>query len=1781
MTRKPPTVKSKGGGGFMFADKVAAYFIANMIAFRAPLGIDLGLIERIEFERKEAGWILDDMLLILRDAHGIRHVAAFSIKSNLQFGKTTAPKEFVEQAWTQFLKQESNPFDPVNDILGLITSPLEIETEQTLDMFVNLALKQEPEQLNNEIGITASEDRQKLFSSFSCPDSLFAAEQAKPLVGELMRVLRFPRQNDFDSPTSQRIEEAIARIRDVLISENLEEAIQVWGTLVRAGQEYITSGGYIDLDRAFDQLRPYRFKERPEHRPAWQRWLESSQAAIRRVVDTLGGVVSLSRDSAIEILENSFKHKLVVLVGDSGVGKSVVARRWAESELVTGNKVIWLDVQVLEWQTLETFEASLNLGVDLRALLRGVFDSRATLVLDGLDRVYDSSTFSKIATLVEMLQLERESSPWHVILTCQTPEWSRVEQELRRVSLTSWHIVTCPPPTQEELQPVWQAFPAIARLPFQPRLQGIMGNLQILQIITLNLGSSDSQTWVSESDVIEWFWSKLFSNSSRSRFAQRLAERQADDLQSEISELVFDESQLQFVTSLVQDRICHRNQERIGFEHDLYGDWARQRILIGQRDQIRTYLEPRMVSPLWHRAVRLYGQFLLERNTDERAWKMAIDNLSTGTDSVAQDLMLEAPAFAADSATLLERVASTLFAEKGRLLKRLLDRFLTSATVPDTFRVAIALKSGVSEEAAKIWLRQPNPFVFHWIGIIRFLHKHQEVILETAHKEIAKLVEFWLEGTPPEYPARHEASELGLSLGFYVLHEQERRYHLARDTRLLLYKVALLAAGELPDQTAQFALIASKRLREPIRYPAQELPLEIEPVDQLSNSYLLPGDLPTGRISVSHYDIYHADKPIPEPWSDGPSERINTEFRKVVLDQNALISLMRVQPAVAREVLLAVLIKPPEHRWARSWSEERSFQIEPSIGWHPAFYTNGNFLFFLQHSFDEGLEFVLRIVQFAAERWVEETIQHSQELPNDWSVLGKGASVWEAQDRAARQTPGYLVLQLESGERKLAGDKRVFAWYRGLGLGGTLPPIEIVSALMALEQIFYEKIKLGEDVSDLAQHILERTHNTAILGVLSAIGRSQPGLLENVLSPLIRKLEIFHWDMLTTIHDSSKLHLMIGAFNKGQWFVDLAQTFHGLEHRNKNLEEVVFNRMFSSPEICQHLEKARQEWILLLTHFQDFEFSPQYVKRMVIELDPTNWVDLGTSLVNQKLADLQAEYKADLTNQMFDNGRFLTTFAFYCHQILESNEPLRGEQLTPFWESIERAQSLKETSVDWGMNDPDACIIGGIAVLARLNRSWLELHEDRANWCIATLIEIGTRAFNEPLPTSLEFDTGWEWQSFAAHVVPVFWLENPDNQALRELVLMLLLRGSHNVLKTLMSECGKRRQQFGIHFQQLWRFVLEFASVRQRLHMIQGVSHYADPDKLLLNNFQTAMEKWQLTWIEDFIKGISIPDQVAWSELSSHEFFKDIDAHFDQFQWAKNRSLLDMEYVQITHSWLEHLADAKSEIERQTWINFWHQALDTILIRAIPQKGQYGNDDSVDFPNATELWVLKCTALLLVQLNESENPRAFWEPILSLSPGGRWFDHQWINYFLQPWHRNALQLNPVPQEYVATSVAMLEFAVEQVHMNAAWVRYEEPWLSLIGVDSSTREYWKPRHKDTVSVLRDVFLTWANFALVKSRCIAPFAYFLTRDAAESIRIDGLEALKASIVKHPGIVEDVENQNALATLLNVVWKEHESFLRGQNSQLEMFQEILRTLINRNHPLALELLSRMASN
>lgn len=1513
-----------------------------------------------------------------------------------------------------------------------------------------------------------------------------------------------------------------------------------------------------------------------------EKLFRKSREVMEQVLNKIGGQVHLERKTQLEELEKACAENCVtVLVGISGVGKSSLARDYAEKLILEDKPVLWFEARSFEKIDFASFETDLQLTHSLETVIQSLSNQPATLILDGLDRLYTPESFQLLSTFLRLFKLQEEQTPWRLLVTCQTQELSRLSEHLIRIGIPKNHLVhfSCNLLSVDELEPIWQKFPSASRLKYQTHLKEILGNLKILDLVTIKLSMGEDiqvTQWVDESSVATWFWESYIKGSDRgiakAKLVKQLAESQAETLKQSVSLDQFDFEQSQLIESLIKARICSQTpNDSIIFQHDLYGDWFRFRLLISHSNNLVNYLRESLTSPMWHRAVRLYGLYLLEHLKDINQWSETLQAFADDNNLLAQDLLLEAPVFAANPLPLLKLIHSNLIDNEGQLLKRLLTRFLNSATFPDPFFLEIARSKGYDETEFAATFRYPYwPF---WLPVLRFLYDYREQFIQIAPVEICQIMKLWLDHTSQGTILRLEVAEIGLMLGEYALLPKENYRFSIYDHRKDFYRTALIGARELPEKVSDFALRGSERIARSNT---------VEEDEELNNNIL-------SQI-ISLHPQFDPNEPLPEPWPDGPKRTVDDDFRNVVLEAQTLLPLIQANPSVAREVVLAVLISARRNKeWDKHWTITEQLDMEKILGWSTPLYTLGPFLTFLKTNFSEGLEVIARLVDFATERWQYRTEaranEHKYEKRN---IRTFTYDKWKQNQNETNKFlknlveehsrfPKPLIISIDNFEHEFIGDSRVYGWSSALGYA---PPDAVIIALMALEQYFYLKIKEEEEIDEKIKTALIRVKSVAFLNVLCNIGKRRPILFETSLKPLLSVPEIYDWDISVNLHGRS--HLMIGASWEGELFFKLAKEFNQLEHRKKDLRRLACELFLTSPIIRTFFEDIRQRWELRLSENTDDELY-DFIQQLIVTFDIQNYElqqhsEYGQVIVNveqQKLQEKRAEERHNLEINML-----IISFPLLCRKRLDENSPLNADELEAFWQQIQQISSIGDEnhSVKYE-NDQNSrftptniasCISGGIAVLIHFHHSWLSENPEREQWCLEYLRNI---VLNPPQPE--QFDTpekpgNVDWDCFVAEALPLIWGKDKDNQDIRFLMARMVCARHYNAVNILFSRCSELRSIFLDDFTRLRGLLFEWAFVRNRINYVHSWQNNIDPQ--LIQQFFDNVNKWGETSLKAFIEG-NMPSTIeSWKSMDKPKFFCGIDKALPSW---RRLYYLDFQLIQAGHTWLPTLDKATNAQERYDIISFWREALAYVTQRvSVPRQENQWQDHNY-YPRDNEQRILKKIAMTIQYMQPDENPERLWQAIIDLPKDA----HHWSEIFLREFHQYGLQQNTVLPAYISITRDIVNYVLPLEADTYKWSYHEEVWDTLLGLDQL--DYWDKRHRVLVKEIIDLIENWIHQIPIYHRRIARLARWLQKPATKPIRLQGLIWIKEMVEKEKNhILRETSVTDAIASLLDFVWYRNQNQLRQDTSSFETFKYLLHLLTERQNKIALELIGRIGS-
>jgi hypothetical protein len=1707
--------------------------------------------------------------------------------------------------------------------MGLVTTPLDIDFRASLDFVLTTASNTSSDLLPGRYANEdwASKARRSLFESFHCPVDLASPKGiTNAETGHLLSRLRFL-QFDFEAQSSESEKQAIERCRQMLRNGSYEEAQAMWASIQQITANYRTTAGGVDRNTVLRRLpSQFRLRELPDCRDDWNRLRSLAVSNMALVKDTIGKEIQLQHAHVLSVLRDTLlSHGGAVLVGASGVGKSSAAKAFAKACDSDGEAVLWFNPSSLDKPDFAAFQSDLQLTHTVEELLHSVSSQAPLLVFDGLDRLYASTAMQLVGALAQLVATVDGLSPWKTVITCQTQDWPRLRNRLIDVGLPvdDWPCIDVKTWSADDLGPVWKAIPGTARLRSQKKLQPLWGNLKILDLLATRIASGshvETATWVGETDVATWYWDSYVRSGDtqhvRERFAIMLAEKEASELRSVFPLDTFSVSELAPYESLRIDGTCQSTPDgRIKFAHDLFGDWARLRILIAHTDDFPSFIETRIDSPLWHRAIRLYGIYLLENGNDIDRWRSIRRTLVTGNNTSASDLLLEAAVFSANPVEVLFKLKEDLFQSDGADLRRLLGRFLTSSTVPDTrFETDVRLLNPqlASHFRAPIWV--------DWPPMLKFLFENREDAVACAPVEVAKIAALWFEHTPEDFPFRNEMASIGLLLGA-AAYSGWRDHDIYVEERKLLYRVALAGAAHYPDEVASLALEVAKRGGN-----------RDEEDDEQE------GMLPFG---ITHDPRYDPNAAPEEPWPDGPYGRVDDDFRHAILDEGAVVPLIRTRPGVAREVILAVMLKKRRRfDWYNSVHYGRELDLDHGDDWSTPLYTQGPFLPFLQLDFSEGLETIARLVDFASERWMYYTQLAADEYRQQPQAADLGV-ISEFIEDAAR-SPGKTVLTLVHEDRVLLGDDRVYGW------SGNNPPSALGPALMALEKYFYDELDAGRSITEKVGVVLQRTRSVALLKVLCDVGKREQSLFRTVLQPLLSMAELYLWEQKDRF--KGRQHLLMFAFRKPRWFVDAARVFHNLSHRKIDIEELAIRLFLFDETSRDFLSQVRMKWQSLTQEMLD-QKSRANLQRMIDAFDIESYLlsrdeDGQLQVINRRAHERYLAQQSEREAQQrklrmmmlpaqargyIDEGKFLTheeladlwsLLESFCQEstTLSSNsgvsvevEPTEGNAAAfskvgglfrvvaglvnvvcrGVMEIFARGRNdapresdkpivrvpPKSTAQIEQENDEADVLMAVVALLFRQSKEWLDLYPERKQWCLDRLVAV----IYSPAPRR-QFDVpdsvaAWSWDCFAGELIAKLWLEDPNNPRFRYMLARLIVLAPHYIaINIIFSRCSEQRKSVRKDFAQLRSLIFHVANMRERIRFVQQYGAYGEFSPEQVNAFQRSVDPWANGIVQGFIDGSLQEIADKWDDLDSNADYVAIDA-------VRRRHLphhmLDMELIRAAHSWLPSLDEAIDDQERLEWVGYWRSAQSFILHRI------HADRDDKRYPYEYERWVLDRIGSILAQMRQTESPQSLWEPVLSLPRDC----HYWGELMLRSFHQEGLSRDPTSLQFEATRTAIVEHMLDAGIRSPieTWSDEEDAWQALIGIDHITRASWLARHHVIASRGLSLLRRWTTEIAASSLSqLAALAVWLRQDVADSIRIELIMEVYAAMKRTNlfAISPRDDSGNAIASLLHTVWEKDAISLRTNEVALVSFKGLLRWLVDRQNPVALELARQVGS-
>ena len=1744
MARARAKIKSTGGSGFAFEDKVAATCLIRMLDGLEAFGLAGLRVRGISFQVRASGWFVDDLLLHLSGALG-ETKCAVSVKSAAFLTTDGFKGEFVTDLWEQWHGASGNPFRQDLDYLALAVGRLSEAASIAWDDITERSRLAAPNDLSNQLSNkgSSSQTERSIFNSL-----LTAGERQKGTTPtDAARLISRMAVQNFGNRT-----EALAarECAAVLRIDDVAEGAALWKELVGLATQYRIAGGTIMLDKLVELLRPrHALKEHPDYRGSWDRLNKLSVANCDAVRAVAGSDTTIDLGEFVAKVGAQLKPRQVLaILGDSGVGKSSSVKSHVYQRKDELN-LVWLSARQLAAENQTVLAKEIGAAVKIPQLAS--YSAKPVLVVaDGIEQ-FSQPALKRLSEIITGLSAT-SGLDYRVLVTTQPLRWSDVSPEVYSWGAEAVETLPFSGPAFEIVSKAFLENALVRPLLFRPELKRFVTNLatldQILKVASVQNLATD-RGWVGETEVIDRIWKHWLGNDGlqhqRGALLRLLGEEDAEyGPIIPLSHIPY-EATSRLGDSLIASLI-KTDSVGVGFNHEVLSDWARYHVLKGEGPSGYVRVVELIRNPRWTRAIRLYSQSLLEQNEGLSAWETVFSSLgsSDSEHQLAADVFSDSLALATNSAELLERIWPALIANQGSRLRRLMKRIMIVGTIP----VPTQNLDGEFADIASTTIRLPVPA--YWDGLLYVLASHGDEVATHCLSEAGELCAFYLRMIPAGYGRRRTVSVLVLKLAAAAEEGLDNRHLYLRDASKNVFEALLRAGSEFPDQVSRLARSLAER----------------EEKDESESE--------TVKVVYSTGFSQRMFGRLLEPWPHGPLRRVEEAFREAVLETDALTALIIARPEVAAEILLAVCIEEPQ----REYESYRHHTVGEAgfafwSGHLPAMYFTGPFWSFLRLSPRIALETIITLVDFATDRWL------------DGFRRFHGANV----------APSYTLF-FAGFDKTYIGDGQVFNWHREMA--GRAVVVE--SALMATEKWLYDRLDSKEDVTENINQVLSETKSAAFLGILVAVGLYSPLLFEGPLLPLLSNPDLYLAQRATLLSASWTFLFDITWGRYGKRIGDEVRKWHEMPHRRYDFFEVARHLLFFSSKASSQLDAYRRRWEADAK--EKGGTLPSSLAAYCAQLNRDNYtvVDAGEGRIGYEF-HLPKDLEQELEKQRRGPELNLSAMGLIgeASRAIEKGATLATEQAQPVFQRLQGIIDSSQRDGTFELYRDDA-IAAGIFLLVTADGDWLSANPEPESLCVEQLRELmanppARRELDSPESLSDGFDL------FLAEAALHLLLKGRRDDSLWVALLQGVTSYRYKTAEKVILTAYRNRHRQEIRFHELVRAAVLWAAVRGPI-TTQGSrfdSGIVRPhQRLVARRFVRGyFEKHP----PSLAYGRQLSDRLArvllrgtgpweWHErrtklVRSHEQRTKFTSSGEQTtirigrrdRLLRDETFFDLESLSHAFSFLGQFEGLHSQDAQQFRLYF-----DELLHLDLDLLPDSKHSDSFEFENQYEFddWIMAVASLYYATLPLSEALESVANLVMSLGVGA----HNWIKDFLHAFLRHAPQLCKTSQDLADRWKALIQISFDSEQWNYEKTDLKHDLVQLacevMGFSGYPSRAADKALDGALQLLEGYVIAWCDRWLHIDDAAAAFARFISATNDRAYIELGLVKLNEQLDlygKHARRDEDL-TMSILAALQHV-WKVFPEVVRATNPGSDAFHKLLSFLSALMVPEAIDLQSRVA--
>ncbi len=389
---------STSGTGYSYEDEVACYYMLHLLCRQSPhIGI-LEVIDSIQFQARNYGWIIDDFVIRGYDSRGQSVKIAVCSRKSKTITANGPETSLLTDLWNQF---DSEIFIQSQDYISIVTPRF---TPAVADSLIHL-IKHARDKSASEMNAAIEEQRfgKKQIALYKG----FGQNEKSEIPKLLARLIPFELDFDSNFSTARQLLQSLSR--SILCNDSNGEIQNFYNQLRLLRSQFGETSAIVD----YSKLKKYcseRFELKVQTNQVslevqsvksqpWFQKILSQERSLNRTICKYGSIRKgyLTEDQKTDLTLSSIleSEKHILLVAAAGMGKTTELKKVAFQLQQNGKIPAWFD---LKHYTDESIEQMLNMEIGQHNV------NSLYIILDAFDEIsskHRNTIVSKLNFLIE------------------------------------------------------------------------------------------------------------------------------------------------------------------------------------------------------------------------------------------------------------------------------------------------------------------------------------------------------------------------------------------------------------------------------------------------------------------------------------------------------------------------------------------------------------------------------------------------------------------------------------------------------------------------------------------------------------------------------------------------------------------------------------------------------------------------------------------------------------------------------------------------------------------------------------------------------------------------------------------------------------------------------------------------------------------------------------------------------------------------------------------------------------------------------------------------------------------------------------------------------------------------------------------------------------------------------------------------------------------------------------------------------------------------------------